>query len=308
MKLALPKTVGTSNVRDRSIVPVPAHDAAAPVLYTYRVIREFYHDSSAFTQGLLYADIGDEGDTGSGLLYESTGMWERTSVRVIDPHSGNVMKMVRAADWQEGGRTKAFGEGLALVMNSTNSSESNPSLLQLTWKSNVGFAYDAKTLEMKQTFQTDLTDGWGLTGGIRRSDVMKSGCSEKSGGTSCSLADNEASSDDMVLAATDSGIFIFYLDPMTMKTLHKVEVTDGTTHVPWLNELEFIKGYIWANVFTTDCIAIVEPKTGIIRGWVDMTGLQKRLDIKDQVRRLNTDDYAVFSYFVVCSTKLLGTY
>ena len=298
------KTTSSSNIP----TPTPAH-GIAPVLYTYRVVREFYHDPSAFTQGLLYAnvDAGNKKSGGRGLLYESTGMIGRTSVRVIDPDTGEVIKM-KLVDDEAMHRSrmnlqqKPFGEGLALVKsrganNNNNESDDDDddddddvTLLQLTWKSNIGFIYDARTLEVKEGFTTELKDGWGLTGGLTRSDLVlntttstfNSNNNNNDNNKSCGDSEDNNTTDS-VLAATDSGVNIYYLDPSTMKTIHKVEVTDNAKEVPWLNELELIKGYIWANVFTTDCIAIVEPSTGIIRGWVDMKGLQSRLDLKKQV-------------------------
>lgn len=129
---------------------------------------------------------------------------------------------------------KYFAEGLALV---------GDELLQLTWQHNVGLVYDRKTFAPKGTFSY-ATEGWGIaydaTGGL----VMSDG-SEK----------------------------LFWLDPKTRKVLRSLTVTDAGRSVSQLNELEWIEGEIWANVWQTDRIARINPSTGVVNAWVDFSTL-----------------------------------
>jgi glutaminyl-peptide cyclotransferase len=102
----------------------------------YEVTARFPHDSSAYTQGLLYAD---------GVLFESTGLNGRSDVRRVDLKSGRVLaSRPLAAD--------RFGEGLALL---------NGRLYQLTWKAGVAYTYDAATLAPRDSFNYP-GEGWGL--------------------------------------------------------------------------------------------------------------------------------------------------
>jgi glutamine cyclotransferase len=129
---------------------------------------------------------------------------------------------------------KYFGEGIALV---------GDELLQLTWQHNTGFVYDRKTFAPKGTFSY-ATEGWGITYDAKGGLVMSDG-SDK----------------------------LFWLDPQTRRVLRSLPVTDAGRPVPQLNELEWIEGEIWANVWTTDRIARINPSTGVVNAWVDFSTL-----------------------------------
>lgn len=129
---------------------------------------------------------------------------------------------------------KYFGEGIAIV---------GDELLQLTWQHNTGFVYDRKTFAPKGTFSY-ATEGWGISYDPKGGLVMSDG-SDK----------------------------LFWLDPKTRKVLRSLPVTDAGRPVPQLNELEWIEGEIWANVWTTDRIARINPSTGVVNAWVDFSTL-----------------------------------
>jgi len=126
-----------------------------------------------------------------------------------------------------------FAEGLALF---------GEELLQLTWEEHVGFVYDKKTLKQIRTFFYP-TEGWGLA------------------------------SDGQRLVMSDGSSRLYFLDPKTQMRGRAIEVKDGGRPVPRLNELEFVRGELWANVWTTDRIARIDPETGRVIGWIDLTGL-----------------------------------
>jgi len=126
-----------------------------------------------------------------------------------------------------------FGEGLALV---------GDRLVQLTWQSHRGFVYDLSSFRLIQEF-TYSTEGWGLT----------------YDGTNLILSDG--SSD------------LFYLDPQTFKSVKKLAVRMNGQPVPELNELEFIDGEIWSNVWQTDLIVRINPATGAVTSFLDLTGI-----------------------------------
>jgi len=118
------------------IVPLVLLLAAAPV-HTYKIKNTYPHDSSAFTQGLVYSD---------GILYESTGLRGRSSVRRVTLETGNILSQTSLLP-------EFFGEGIAVF---------GDRIYQLTWTTGVGFVYDKKTLALLQEFRYGI-EGWGMT-------------------------------------------------------------------------------------------------------------------------------------------------
>jgi glutaminyl-peptide cyclotransferase len=109
-----------------------------PKKYTCKVISQYPHDADAYTQGLIYDN---------GRFYESTGLEEKSSVRIVNIKTGIPEKMMPLAK-------EFFGEGIALFKDQ---------LYQVTWKSQVGFIYDKNTLEQIRSFDYQIREGWGLT-------------------------------------------------------------------------------------------------------------------------------------------------
>ena len=136
--------------------------------------------------------------------------------------------------------SRHFGEGITVWKNR---------IIQLTWQSEVGFVYDRQTFQQQRTFQYQ-GEGWGLT----------------HDGTRLIMSDG-----------SQSGTLRF-LDPETLRQVGTLVVRDGQAPVAHLNELEYVKGQIYANVWQTERIAIIAPKTGQVTGWVDLRGL---LDPRD---------------------------
>jgi glutaminyl-peptide cyclotransferase len=133
---------------------------------------------------------------------------------------------------------KYFGEGITVW---------GDTLIQLTWQSEIGFVYDKSSFKQLKTF-TYTGEGWGLT------------------------------HDGTRLIMSDGSPELRFLDPKTMKETGRLVVKDGGLPVEELNELEFVRGEILANVWQTHRIARISPKTGQVTGWVDLTGL---LDPRD---------------------------
>jgi glutamine cyclotransferase len=114
-------------------------------------------------------------------------------------------------------------------------------IVQLTWKSGKGFVYDKNTFELLQTFEYP-TEGWGIT----------------YNGSALIMSDGTAT--------------LYFLDPETFQTIGEVEVHDEEP-VPSLNELEYIHGMVYANIWQEDKIAIINPETGHVTGWIDLAGI-----------------------------------
>jgi glutamine cyclotransferase len=126
-----------------------------------------------------------------------------------------------------------FGEGITIL---------DSRLFALTWQSGVGFIYDRKSLTRAGTF-TYRGEGWGLT------------------------------TDGARLIMSDGTAYLRFLDKGTQKETGRIQVRDGRTPVLNLNELEFVKGEVLANVWQTDRIARIAPATGRVIGWIDLGGL-----------------------------------
>lgn len=126
-----------------------------------------------------------------------------------------------------------FGEGITLL---------GERIIQLTWRSHAGFVYDRDTFTIIQQFEYS-GEGWGIT------------------------------HDGRHLIMSDGSSRLRLLDPVTFKQVRSLGVHDGGVPVSQLNELEFIKGEIYANIWQTNQIAIINPVTGLVRGWIDLSGL-----------------------------------
>ena len=187
----------------------------------YVVIRTLPHDSTAYTQGLVLADT---------TLYESTGLYGHSDIRIVDLSTGRIRKSVPLSE-------KLFGEGLALLAGR---------LYQLTWQSGIGYVYDAGTLAPVDSFRYQ-GEGWGLaTDG--RSLIMSDG--------------------------TDT---LRFLDPATFEVTRRLAVTFSTgAPATRLNELEYIGGELFANVYQSDWIVRIDPRTGQVRDVLDLAALPER--------------------------------
>jgi len=115
-------------------------------------------------------------------------------------------------------------------------------LIQLTWVTHIALVYDRTTFHQLRTF-TYPGEGWGLT----------------QDGTSLILSDGTAS--------------LRFLDPATFRELRRITVRDHGAPVTELNELEFIHGQVYANIWHTDRIARIDPASGKVLGWIDLAGL-----------------------------------
>ena len=125
-----------------------------------------------------------------------------------------------------------FGEGITVWKSD---------LIELTWQSEIGFVYDKNTLQQRRTFPY-VGEGWGLT------------------------------HDGVNLIMSDGSDRLRFLDPATFAERRRMWVSDGGIPVRNLNELEFVKGEILANIWQTDYIARI-AKDGHVTGWIDLSGL-----------------------------------
>jgi glutamine cyclotransferase len=202
-----------------------------PVVCTYKVVKAYPHDREAFTQGLVFE---------KGFLYEGTGLNGSSTLRKVELETGNVLQLHELP-------AEFFGEGVTIYRDR---------VIQLTYRSNVGFAYNKDSFELLQKFGYP-TEGWGLTNDGKR------------------------------LIMSDGTSTLSFLDPETFREVGRINVHDKDMSVSGLNELEYVKDEIYANVWPTDRVVIISPQTGKVTGWIDLNDLLSLQDRDQSVDVLN---------------------
>jgi glutamine cyclotransferase len=140
-----------------------------------------------------------------------------------------------------------FGEGITIYKNK---------IIQLTWKSNLGLVYDKSNFELLQVFNYP-TEGWGIT------------------------------YDGKYLLMSDGTSTLHFLDPETFEEIRQIEVYENDVPVTKINELEYVQGEIFANIWLTERIARINPLTGQVTGWIDLKGILSPEDCSEKVDVLN---------------------
>ena len=131
-----------------------------------------------------------------------------------------------------------FGEGITIY---------NDKIYQITWRSRKGFIYDLKTFSLESTFSYN-SEGWGIT-----------------------TAGNH-------LIMSDGTNKLYHMAPSGFSIIKEIEVYDHNGEVSQLNELEYVNGLVWANVWLTDRIVAIDPETGVVKAELDMTNLLPAAD------------------------------
>jgi len=142
-----------------------------------------------------------------------------------------------------------FGEGITII---------DGQLIQLTWQHQTGFVYKFPELTFVKQFSYP-GEGWGLT------------------------------NDGKQIYMSDGSAQIRVWDPKTLKEIRRITVQDGTRPVGALNELEWIRGEIWANVWQTDQIVRISPATGKVLGWIDLSALPRDRNVADVLNGIAYD-------------------
>ncbi len=203
--------------------------AKAPEELTYQVEKVFPHDTSCYTEGLLYQD---------GFLYESGGGRSKppagevaegqSSLRKTDLTTGKVLQKVMVDP-------AVFAEGISIVGNK---------IIQLTWTEKIGYVYDKTTFKLLSTFNNNVgVEGWGLC------------------------------FDGKKLYMDDKTNRIWFLDKDTYRQTGFIDVYDDKKAIDSINELEYIDGKLYANVYQTNDILVIDPKTGAVLQKADLSKL-----------------------------------
>ena len=221
-----------------AIVLLPVGCAAKVRSYRPQVVTSYPHDPQSYTQGLFFHE---------GRMYESTGQWGESTMRIVDPQTGKTLKRL---DFDK----KYFVEGSVIL---------DGKLYILTWTNKLVFVYNAETFEYEKTLGYPR-EGWGLT------------------------------TDGKQLIASDGSARLYFMDP-SMKVQRTVTVRLNDRPIRYLNELEYIDGKIWANVYTSDIILIINPADGKVEATLDCTGLlpkqyvDRRTDVLNGIAYNPTD-------------------
>lgn len=177
-----------------------------------------------------------------GLEFYNGNLYESTG------KNGN--SYVRKTDYKTGKSlqqvnidSKYFGEGITFI---------NGKLFQLTWQEKTGFIYDANTLKLEKTFQFDKNiEGWGMT------------------------------NDKKYIYQSDGTEKIWKMKPENQKMIDFINVYTNTSKIKKVNELEWIDGKIYANIWEKDALIIINPLTGAVEALVDLSGLRKLAKVSD---------------------------
>lgn len=202
-----------------------------PVNLGFEVVAVIPHDPEAYTQGLQLAD---------GRLFEGTGHYSKSSIREVNPQTGEVLrKRNLPADH--------FGEGITLH---------GGELWMLTWKESTAYVMDPETFRTLRTFKYE-GEGWGLT------------------------------SDGKQLIMSDGSNVLEFRETGDFSVAKTVGVTDEGRPLKRLNELEYIRGSVFSNVYMTDRIARIDPGSGEVTGWLDLSSLRAQLPRPHRAEVLN---------------------
>jgi glutamine cyclotransferase len=234
-------------------------------------------------QGLIYVD---------DVLYESTGRYGASSLRKMDLVSGEVLQII----WLP---QELYGEGMTIL---------GDKVFQITWKNRVGLVYDKESFELLPT-DTTINDLDPLTLFVYDYDkesfellptattivqtlngyelVYDKGSFELLDTFSYLTEGWGITHDGSRLIMSDGTATLYFWDPETLTEIGRIEVFDDHGPVAMLNELEYIKGEIYANVWQTNRIARINPDSGRVIGWIVLDGLLSETDRQQPVDVLN---------------------
>jgi len=226
---------------------VPLSPDPAPIR-KYDVVAEYPHDPQALTQGLIYT---------GGFLYESVGLQGESSIRKVELKTGRVLQQ-HAVDsrFLGEGLTEWRGQLIQLTPMRTRQSVVRSAILNNLQAMgaplgrlidlHTGVRYDIDSLEPKSTFGYN-SEGCGLT------------------------------HDDHQFIKSDGTSILRFLNPDTMKWQAQIAVVEAGKGIRWLNELEYINGEVYANIWQQDRIAVIQLNSGQVTGWIDLSQLRSRM-------------------------------
>lgn len=200
-----------------------------PEIMTYKVDKVYPHDTSSYTEGLVYQK-GVLFESGGGYLVPPEGMLSdgQSKIQKLDLITGKSLQKTMVDP-------KVFAEGISIV---------GDKVIQLSYHEKIGYVYDASTLKLLKTFTNNVgVEGWGMT------------------------------FDGKKLYMDDSSNRVFFLDKDNYRQIGYIDVYDDKGPINAVNELEYINGKLYANIYQTDTIIVIDPKTGAVLQRMDMSNL-----------------------------------
>lgn len=200
---------------------------ASPIpTLSYSLVTSYPHDINSFTEGFLFYN---------NELYESTGATDglpqtRSLFGTVDLKTGKINTKVELDS------EKYFGEGIVFLKGK---------VYQLTYRTKVGFVYDASTFKQLGQFTFPSEEGWGMT------------------------------TDGKDIIMSDGTNILTYLDPGTLQVLKTIAISENNYAKDYINELEYINGYIYANIWMTNTIVKIDPASGKVVAKLDLSELEK---------------------------------
>jgi len=196
--------------------PVDNSNPAPPAL-TYSVVKSYPHDTTSYTEGLFWLN---------NTLYESTGNYGESQLRINDLATGKARKMIKLGK-------EYFGEGISMINNK---------IYQLTYKEKKVFVYDSAFKKIKE-FEWTTGEGWGMT------------------------------RNDSELIISNGSSNLYFVDPETFRVKRNLGVSNNYGPVTNINELEYVNGVVYANIWQTNTIVKIDLQSGRVTGTLDMAGL-----------------------------------
>ncbi|MDQ6815587.1 MAG: glutaminyl-peptide cyclotransferase [Bacteroidota bacterium] len=231
-----------NNTTNDNSIETPSATIAPPANINYNIVASYPHDTSSYTQGLIWQN---------NSLYEGTGLEGQSKLMKVDIKNGKAQQSVSI-------NPSVFGEGITML---------NDKIYELTWQSHVVYVYEAKTFKKIKEFTWDR-EGWGITHNGK----------------------------ELIISTGDSNLY--FVDPETFKLLRIVGVSDNNGPVGNLNELEYVNGAVFSNIYLTNYIVKIDPSNGHITGKIDLSGL-----LEKSGKHVNKDDGLVLNGIAFDSTK-----
>lgn len=192
----------------------------APANLNYSIVKIYPHDTSSYTQGLIWYN---------NTLYEGTGLKGESRLMKINLASGKHQQKIDLAK-------EYFGEGITIL---------NDKIYQLTYQEHKVFVYDLATFKKIKEFDWSM-EGWGLTHNGKQL-IVSTGSSN-----------------------------IYFVNPETFAIERTMGVYDNNGYLASINELEYVNGSIYANVYLKDLIVKINPETGLVEGRIDLTNVLQK--------------------------------
>ncbi len=208
----------------------------------YQIINKISHDQLAYTEGLLFYQ---------DFIYESIGLVGLSELRKIDPANGKIVRQTKLSN-------QYFAEGIALLNND---------LIQFTLKKNIALVYDSNSLELLNKYLFDSRSD------NRHYDSSDRNNGNKTNSNKTNLEVWGATNLGQQIMLSDGSSLLRLVEPLNNKTSQINQVLVGKNKLYGMNEIEWVKGLVLANVWPTDCIAVIRVADYQVVAWLNLSDL-----------------------------------